>query len=282
MERWTGVMPEMSREARHATLNCKPQRGVIEETVRRYQNFRGVGNYPNTGYQAFFREDDIHSIWGILCLHHLGYATLDSVDVVVNRGFDVAVEYFCDDSWRTDPASKSELDKTGQDGQLTWAASFAEGLLFGLMSERSDDLIKVCDWVEANLRHEFPEDYEDELVSVYKSLAAGLRTRPMAGLDEIEQKVVKCRTLRPRVLFQAWDAARSGDQNGFEKHLAKMLKHSLSNMDQRASPRDWVALHASNVCAAGRSLGMKMPELPPELAAMLMTRESLGLSSSTN
>lgn len=153
--------------------------------------------------------------------------------------------------------------------------------MLGLMSARWDDLAKVCGWVEVDLKHEYPEDYEDELVSVYKSVAAGLRPEPMPGLDKIEKKIMKCRMLRPRLLFQAWNAAREGNQAEFDGFLEKSLRHFLDNVPPKPIPLRWVAMHPSVVCAAGRRLGMKRPDLPPELAAALMTRETLGLVRSS-
>lgn len=256
--------------------------GTIDGWLKQYSEIRGLGNYPTELNQRSIRESDIHCSLGLVELSHLGCVVVDSPKDVLNRGFDVVVDYFAGDWWHGNPRYEPKMNKSLKGDDLAWIDCFAKGLILGLIGERWSDVTTVCNWVEADLPYEYTEDYEEELVFLYKSLAAGLRTEAMPGLEDIESKILKCRTLRPRNLFQAWCAARSGDQAGFDKFLTKSLKHFVSNLESIAPPHYWVALHASNVCAASRRLGMKLPELPPELQAALMTRESLGLSPSRN
>lgn len=143
----------------------------------------------------------------------------------------------------------------------------------------------MCAWVEADLRPEYTGgDFEDELVHLYRSIAAGLRPEPMPGLEEVEASILKCRKQRPKLLFQAWQAAREGNQAAFDEAFIKSLKHFEKYFNPEDEPYnygipfDWIAPHHSVVAMAAGRLGMTLPPLTPRQDAWIMTRESLGLS----
>ena len=215
-------------------------------------------------------------------LHHLGYSLLSPINEVLEQGFDVVVHYFCDPWWKGDRDSIKAMDKTYKRRQLRWFKEFAPGLLLGLLSERWNDLARVCAWIEARIRPEYlGDDIEPELVHVYRSLAAGLRPERMPGLDNVEAKIRKCRLLRPKLLFQAWEAARKGDQEAFNAAFLKSLEHFESNFKPTGdfyAPMHWIAPHHSVVGLAAMRLGMELPELSPMQDAVVIRRESLGLA----
>jgi hypothetical protein len=133
--------------------------------------------------------------------------------------------------------------------------------------------------VEADLPTEYlGDDVAEELVHVYRTLAAGLRPEPMPGLDKIERRIAKCNTLSPKLLFHAWEAIRSGDQEAFDRAFVKSLEHFASNYGSGPKPIDWIASHQSVVGLVATRFGLKLPDLPPKLDAVVITRESLGLS----
>jgi hypothetical protein len=103
------------------------------------------------------------------------------------------------------------------------------------------------------------EDLEEQLVDVYRSVAAGLRPEPMPGLDKVEAKIRKCRQLRPKLLFQAWEAARNKEQSAFD--AAFRNRSILPARTQLAAPRRFTDAHHSVVGLAARRLGMNL--LPP-------------------
>lgn len=269
---------------KHQLLECKFNHSPAKWADEYARRFKGLGNYPAAGYHlASLLRDDIDSCLGMVCLAHLGYKVPVDTSDFLNRGYEVVIEYFCGDWWKGDKDSAREMNKQRKrSGDLRWLAAFSQGILLGLLSERWTDVAKVCSWVEADLRPDCIglTDFEPELTEVYRSIAAGLRPEPMPGLEKLEKQLLKCRTLRPRLLFQAWDAARKGDQAGFEEALVKSLEHFSANYGSGPVAIDWVATHQSVVAMAAKRLGMKLPKLPPKLDAVLMTRESLRLPSS--
>jgi hypothetical protein len=215
----------------------------------------------------------------MMALRHLEYKIPVAAEEFLNQGFDVVVDYFCGDWWKNDEQSRRDMDKTRKRRDLTWFRAFSTGLLLGLLSARWKELAKVCSWVEAGLRHEYMGDDVDEpLVTVYKSVAAGLRPEPMPRLAQMEAKIKQCRTLREKLLFAAWDAARQKDQSAFDATFVKSVQHFAKNFRGGMIAIEWVAPHQSVVGLAAMRLGMKLPELPPKLDALIMTRRSLGLS----
>jgi hypothetical protein len=267
------------KKKRFSVLGCKftssPKR-FVEYYAR---EFTGVGSYSDTGNQQYYRQDDIWSAASSAALCHLGYELTKPVEEFLERGFDVVIHYFCDDWWKADKDSAEVMDKRFKRRPLHWFEPFSTGLFVGLLTQRWGELAKVCSWVEADLNHEYLGDQvEEELVHLYRSIAAGLRPDPMPKLTQVEEKIRKCRTLRPKLLFSAWEAARDGNQPAFEEAFLKALKHYRANfVVEREPPLYWIALHHSVVGMAAERLGMKLPELSEEFDAVLVTRKSLGL-----
>jgi hypothetical protein len=209
---------------------------------------------------------------------------LKQVDVYLQQGFDVVVNYFCNDWWKCDEEYSIRMNKARNDRDLKWIQVFSNGLLLGLLTERWSELARVCAWVEADLLPEYTAgDYEDELVDLYKSLAAGLRPEPMPGLEEVEARILKSRKKRPKLLFHAWDAARNNNQALFNETFLKAIQHFESTFHPetvgQGATIDWIALHHSVVALAAWRKGMTLPELTPRQNAFLISRESLGLSA---
>jgi hypothetical protein len=76
----------------------------------------------------------------------------------------------------------------------------------------------------------------------------------------------------------AWEAAQKKDQASFDEAFTKSVAHYRRNLSWARIAEDWIATHQSVVGLAARRLGMRLPELPPELDAAVITPESLGLS----
>lgn len=274
-------------EKRHATLGCTLsffEDNMAENLARR---FLGLGDYPPQESSYYFRKDDIWHAVNALSLHHLGFELTKPPEFFLERGFDVAVDYFCGDWWNDDEDAQEFLDKTTHRDNLEWVTEFTHSLLLGLLSERWDDVSRICSWVEADLVPEYMGGFfEPELVHVYRSIAAGLRSSPMPGLDMVERQILNCRLERPKVLFRAWQAARARDQSQFEKafvdavaHFGRYFDPEHSERCDYAAPFDWIAPHHSVVAMAAVRLGMRLPQLTPKQEAWIMTRESLGLPS---
>ena len=226
------------------------------------------------------REFDVLNSLSLAIMCHLDYETPPWIERRVSEGFDVALDYFFGDWWYDDKY-RQMLDKRHPDRNLYWFKAFSCGLFLGLLTERWPDVAKLCSWIEADLKPEYlGDELEVQGCQVYVSMAASLRPEPMEGLADVEANIQKCRTKRPRLLFKAWQAARSGDQLAFNKATTESLEHFIANRRAHGTGMtDWIAHHQSVVCLAARRLGLQLPPLPEKLAALIVTRESLGFDS---
>lgn len=273
----------MKARKRHAILDCKFNL-TPERYAKIYQSdIYSDRDYPPAYVRQLVRQDEITACAGMLVLCHLGYNIPVDPARCLNRGVDVFVDYFCGDWWHGDKDGIQSLNKRRGNKYLTWFTAFARGLLLGLLSERWDDVAATCAWVEPGLRAESiawdeNDDDEQDLSSVYVSMAASLRPEPMPGLPRREKKLSTCDVLRPRLLFEAWKAARAGDQASFDQAFIQSLEEFvLCHGGKGSRPMQWVATHQSVVGLAAMRLGLRLPELSQELDARVMTRASLGI-----
>lgn len=263
-------------------LKCKFTGSAKNRAKGSAENFYGLGNYPKEYFMQDCLSDDIYHSLDLLCTRHLDYDYIDakSAKDFLNRGFDVVVEYFCGDWWKADKDAILMLDKSraNQKKDLQWYKQFSQGILLGMLSERWDEVKTICEWVEGKLAGEYLDDeFEIEIVDVYKSIAAFLSEKPMRGLKPMEERLRNCRYKRPKLLFEAWEAARESDQETFDQVFEKSLAHFSKNYGKGYAPLHWVALDQSVVALTAVHLGMTIPELPEKLEALVITPESLRL-----
>ena len=265
---------------KHVLIGCAFSGSPSDLAAAYVERFKGLGNYPPGSSQAGLRELDAHDSLSLAIMRHLDYETPPWIERCINEGFDVALDYFFGEWWLNDE-ERPLVDKRHPDRNLYWFKAFSYGLFLGLLTERWSDVAKLCSWIEADLRPEYiGDDLEDQGCQVYISMAASLRPEPMAGLAEVEANIQKCRTKRPRLLFKAWQAARSGNQLAFNKAMTASLEHFIANRHACGTGMtDWIAHHQSVVCLAAKRLGLQLPPLPEKLAALIVTRESLGFDS---
>ncbi len=268
---------------RYTVLGCKLNAPAARWAAQYKKDFLGLGGYPPGWNPQRVREDDIITCLGMLALHHLGYKIPVESAEWLGRGFDVVVDYFCGDWWRGHPDAARAMDKARKRRELRWFNAFSIGLLLGLLSERWEDVAAICDWVEPGLKAEpllvDTEEVELDLSHVYLSVAASFRSNPMIGLTALEKQLRASKNPRPRFLFQAWEAARAGNQTVFEEAFVMSLAHFTALAGSGPTPIHWVATHQSVIGLAAMRLGVALPRLPQKLDALVITRASLGLDA---
>jgi hypothetical protein len=264
------------KRSRHAILGCRFSGSAKSRAAVYTRDFIGFGNYPAHYSGLTARQFDIYLSIESVVLSHLGYDIPVPVHTVLQRGLDVAVDYFCGDWSKSDSDGRKALDKSRTRSRLTWFGPFSNGLLMGLLAEKWKDVERICDWVDASLLGEYlDEKFDIEICDIYKSVAASLRSAPMPGLDKIEKKLSKCRSQRPKLLFQVWNSARRRDQTAFSDCIIQSLEHFAATFGHGPIPVDWVALPQSVVVLAARRFGMRLPHLSPKLEALLLSPESI-------
>lgn len=280
----------MSRPPRHEIVGFPTDPIWLARQIAYHQSgFVGVDSYTSTTTESM-RGRDVYSALEVVGLRHLEVPGALEAEPWVSRGFDAALHFFLDD-WHTDPRPGDPEEEPynlviaarRRDKDVGWYKELSRGMILGLLSGRRDDVARLCAWPWAELVPEYSGmggDLEDEVALMYLLVASGLRDEPMEGVERVAAKVRKSRAKRPRLLMKLWEAAEGGDQAAFDAALARSLEHaaSLPRLDDRdarvverlAGPQTAIAL------AAGWR-GLRTPELPPELSALLITRDSIGL-----
>jgi hypothetical protein len=248
------------------------------------KDFIGVENHTSetTGFQ---RADDIYIALEMVSYRHLQFPGAQEAGPWVQKGFDCALHYFLERWGATDDPDGADMAaaKLERDADTFWYKEFSRGLILGLLSECWDDVVRLCSWPWVGLVPEYSGmggDLEDEVALVSIVMAGTLNGEPSDGLDKLKAKIRKCRTKRPRLLMQLWDAVDHGDQSAFEEALRRSLEHFASGkrLDARdARVAERLALPQTAIYGSAMMRGLRPPNLPIELSAYLITRQSLGL-----
>lgn len=260
-------------KTRYELLGCIHHESPNELVQTFVNDYRGMANYPKEWSASGIREDEVFTSLSLAVLQHLGFSTPAWLPERINEGFNAALDYFFG-TWHR------HLDPRDYGPNEKWFQTFSRGLFLGLLTERWEDVAKLCSFARSDLPAEYlGDEIEWEGTLVYLSIAADLRPEPLDGLEDVEAKINKCKRKRPRLLFKAWEAARARDQAAFNKAIKESLKHFDGSYfaPRLHSMIDWIAEHQTVIVLAAMRLGLKFPDLPERLAAMIVTRESLGL-----
>ena len=244
----------------------------------------GMENYtPET--TGFRRAQDIYRALEMVAYRHLQFPGAQEAGPWVQKGFDCTLHYFLKRWGATDDPEEVDMIalKLKQSANVSWYEEFSRGLILGLLSERSDDVVRLCSWPWVGLVPDYSGmggDLEDEVALLYIVMAKTLSDDPSDELDKLKAKIRKCRTKRPRLLMRLWDAVDHGDQSAFEEALRESLEHyasgkQLEARDARVAER--LALPQTAIYGSAMIRGFRPPNLPIELSAYLITRQSVGL-----
>lgn len=233
-------------------------------------------------------------------LAHLGFGPVEEVAYHVERGVDMAIEYFLGDWWQPESInripdeellrmrfsdrarlideSSRAIDKSRPDRKLQWYEGYRSVLFLAGLAGRWDDLAKISSWFDATIEPEYQAgQIEDEYQQLFLCIAGSLAPEPMADAERLLAKVKKCRTKRPRLLCAAWEAANAADQAAFNKAFPETVKQFLSK-PEGGQAYDWLAIDQSSVWLIAEHRGLKFPALSEKQQPAVVTRQSIGLA----
>jgi len=124
-----------------------------------------------------------------------------------------------------------------------------------------------------------------DFAEVLLLLVSSYRDRALPKAAALEQAVAKRLAERPRSLLEVWRAVDAGRAGEVEQALRRSLECFLEARKPRlvvSRPYDlfeFVSLPDSLFHLAARRRGLKLPPLPPHLADMLLTPDTIGLHS---
>lgn len=230
--------------------------------------------------QQFTRERYLRDVVYFAVLEHLGFGPINNLNGRILRGVKEASDYFLAEWWRANEDDARALDKSRRKRELQWFRPLRSALLLCGLSGRWDDVVRICSWFDENIELEYQAgQIEDEYMLLFLCIVSNLRTEPLVRVDKMLATVKKCRTRRPKLLCAAWEAAMNKDQKAFDKAFKESVAYFV-----KAEAEDvpnicfWVALDQSIVWLIAERNGLSFPELPEELDAAVVRRQTIGLA----
>ncbi len=252
--------------------------GVLGECEKDYE--LEITTRPLPGGQQYSRASYLGDVIFYAVLEHLGFGPIDNLKARIDRGVDEALDYFLKDWWRANKNDVLALDKSRRGRQLQWFEPLKSALLLGGLAGRWDDIVKICSWFDETIELQYQaRQIEDEYMVLFLCIVSNLRAQPFKQADKMLEKVKKCRTRRPKLLCAAWEAAVAKDQKAFDKAFKDSVAYYVKSETQDVpNVCFWVALDPSIVWLIAEHNGLKFPELPEELDAAVVRRQTIGLA----
>jgi hypothetical protein len=207
-------------------------------------------------------------------LVHLGYAAPDDVRDEVYRAANWVVEYF-EKGCRWLCGSGTDVEEI----KGSWRRPFSCGLMLCLLLADSVRLRRLCAWAKPTKRLEdaYPAE-EDEIQLLYLVLASFFQEKPDKRFEKLRAKIAACRTRTVRLLSRALEAVVKRDQDVFAAAIEACVQHHKTK-PHVSSLSEWHPRPANAIFLAGLQVGLERPQYPPEIAAYLMTPDSVGLAT---
>lgn len=217
----------------------------------------------------------------LMILAHLGASPKRTIEEVALISLQLVEKYFSDDWNGNSPLDdkKMQRSKDNPDFLISWFSPWAPAFWLSLLADGNDAIRLCADWTESWFTVGFPATDVDETLTAHVliSVASSFRTSPLAGREEMEAIVLKSRKKMPKLLLQAWVAARSDNQQEFESNLLLATQEFRRRQNKKEILTYLLPMPHAIVLAAARKIGMTLPQFPEEISCYLPTCESIGL-----
>ncbi len=229
-------------------------------------------------------NSDLHFILCLLAFAHLGYPCSFDTRQILHLGVDIILHFIRGEWIKYRPDLSPTIDKRADNPELEWFGAFRQGLLVSLLSDREAGLRELADWPEPWMETDhtiLPGLRLDPLyATLYLVIAHEFRSVPFADVEQLRSKLQVARKKPLQLLHGTWEAVLARDQESFAQGIVKSVQEWERSYDGHcAHPKNCIAEDASVLLAAGRRLGMELPEFEPVIAARLLTRESIRLGT---
>ena len=233
----------------------------------------------------------------------MGFVDFADVSPELVTGLSVVEDYFHGDWWTEESIRRIEsespdllrlsqwqtvdsiirgnakrMDRSQPDCKFQWHDELRAGIIFGGLLDEWDKVAHICSAVDAETRPEYSAGTVVEQYFQWYLCVAGRESGQWTeGMDALMVSVKACRQRRLRQVVAAWEAAVAADQAAFNKGFTAAVKSFLKKVDD-PSIFEWVALDETVIGLIATKNGLSLPDMPDELKAPVMTRESLGLT----
>lgn len=145
-----------------------------------------------------------------------------------------------------------------------------------------DGLHVITGWAKPTRKPDYNPVLPDEFQYLYLILGSLFQDKASPGFKKLLERITSKRHKELRLLAQALVAIEERDQEQFEKSIDACVRHHMTKPKPGPSAsfmEDWLPLHANTIYLAGLELGLGRPDYPAEIAAYLMTPESVGFGA---
>jgi hypothetical protein len=239
----------------------------------------GLKNYRPEQSQLDVRLFDVWDCPKFASYKHLGF-DIGAMDVgqLINEGAEIAVDYFYGDFLQTNTNVAFRQRKAPDNNSLSWFDVYRDGLFLTYLAKNDMARRKMIEWIEPWL----PFDSGSYFVTVHdnnyhKLLAEFLRDGKITS-HELEQEFGKCRKTGPKLMFACLTAIRENNAEAIALPLKKLLDNYLKT-DYYKGSSTLSCAEGSIIWHVARDAGLDVNGLSEKQAALIMTRESLGLAA---
>lgn len=219
------------------------------------------------------RESVVRLTLNLVIARHLGFTDAD-VTPILERGKELAHEYFFGGWWKVDEEDRRNLDKSlsPELRSLIWSGPYLNGVFMSALTGDWEMVRVLSDWVDDSVVPEF--QFELASSSIGESitlLASRLREARLSNEVHLISFINAGRSKQAKLMQDVILHLESGDENRFNKAFLAALKHwEKVHVDDCPNMIYWVSIPHSMIRLWALEKGMKISELPPNLDALLV------------
>jgi hypothetical protein len=205
----------------------------------------------------------------LLSLAHLGFTDCSEADKILKHATRFYSNHFLN------------RPKRFRWSEQNWFEPFALGMLPAALLKRRTTMRAVFDWLNPKLEAEWYAGsswYEKEIPTIYKGIVEWQSGKQFPALKPFYNRLFRNAQKRTRILYDVLVAAENHDSIEFGKLIKQSLKLYQPKTGRGSQAHHWVAKEESIILAlAEKKLKAKL-DLDDRGRALIMSRESLGLS----
>jgi hypothetical protein len=245
--------------------------------------------------KAGWLETDIRDIFlGLLYYHfEVPYPNHD-VLFFIEKGIEWTIEYFYGD-WREgyrEFSYEKPMPREYWRYHLRWNPCFRHGLLFALLAQDKEPLLRIAEWIENDLYYD-KNSYSAQEIAFQLIIAYYIRGKSPNDYSEQVDLINKSHKRFPKMCLAIFDTIVTQDTLEFERLMSKFIQwyiqslikkypdkpHLIANpVEFRYHPQNIISQEASWLWNIALISGMKMPtNLSDEIMDRIVTPQSVGL-----
>jgi len=249
-----------------------------------YKRFRGLDKYDEMDdlgiRQHTLVKHDIMICCEFLLAAHwkfdLVHISQEPPSFWLDQGVALSLEYFYGD-YLTNFRSHQKIKKSEKNSHLRWLEVYRFGLLFSLLSQDTESMTKLAEWVEPWLCDNETSFLLSPADNSYHKYLANHLTGRAKGNEDLRASIEKSKKRRPKLLLLCLDAIENKDSAEFKVALKKHLAHFLRYDFEAEDIRMRFSFEGSILWHVAALADITIDGLSSSEMALIMTQESLSM-----